>query len=116
VGWAGLKLVTELTNKHINYYDLGYRLLRKFWGQGIATECARASLNYGFEVLGASEIFAAAHSENTGSNKVLTKVGLTFVESFDYFDARHNWYQINRKDWDPKRSRAKANPERGAFS
>lgn len=32
IGWCGLKLVKELTNKHINYYDLGYRLNKKYWG------------------------------------------------------------------------------------
>jgi ribosomal-protein-alanine N-acetyltransferase len=104
MGWAGLKLVTELTNKHINYYDLGYRLLRKYWGQGIATECALASLKYGFEILCANEIFAAAHIDNKGSNKVLCKAGLTFVETFDYFNAQHNWYRIGRNEWNPKRS------------
>jgi ribosomal-protein-alanine N-acetyltransferase len=26
IGWTGLKFVTELTNNHQNYYDLGYRL------------------------------------------------------------------------------------------
>src|SRR6476660_5829932 len=43
IGWAGLKWVTEFTNKHKNYYDLGYRLRKKFWGKGIATETAIAS-------------------------------------------------------------------------
>lgn len=31
MGWSGLKFVTELTNKHQNYYDPGYRLIRKYW-------------------------------------------------------------------------------------
>lgn len=30
IGWTGLKLVKEEFNHHINYYDLGYRLIRKF--------------------------------------------------------------------------------------
>lgn len=44
-GWGGLKLVKDPTNNHINYYDRGYPLRRKYWRQGIATECAIASLS-----------------------------------------------------------------------
>lgn len=31
MGWTGLKLETICTNNHKNYYDLGYRLIRKYW-------------------------------------------------------------------------------------
>jgi len=30
LGWTGLKLVTDETNRHKNYYDLGYRLVKKY--------------------------------------------------------------------------------------
>ena len=45
IGWTGLKLVKDMMNNQTNYYDLGYRLIRKYWGQGIATETAMASLS-----------------------------------------------------------------------
>jgi RimJ/RimL family protein N-acetyltransferase len=48
IGWAGLKLIREPVNNHCNYYDLGYRLIKRYWGQGFATEAAKASLKYGF--------------------------------------------------------------------
>ena len=99
VGWTGLKLVKERTNNHIDYYDLGYRLIRKYWGKGIATETAVASLDYGFNVLSVTEIYAMADCQNIGSNKVLRKVGLTFIEEFDYNGVKHNWYKINREGW-----------------
>lgn len=51
MGWAELKFVTETINGHTNYYDLGYRLIRKFWGKGFATEAAIVSLNYAFKEL-----------------------------------------------------------------
>src|SRR5690606_254622 len=38
MGWTGLKFVTKETNNHKDYYDLGYRLIKRFWGKGIATE------------------------------------------------------------------------------
>lgn len=99
MGWAGLKLITEIINDHINFLDLGYRLIKKYWGQGIATEAAHASLKYAFETLQANEVYAHAHAENTGSNRVLTKVGLTLTETFVHHGITCNWYKIERKDF-----------------
>ena len=96
IGWTGLELVTKEINKHINFYDLGYRLLQKYWGQGFATESAFASLDYAFNRLKASEVYAMADSENIGSNKILRKVGLQLIETFDLEGVKHNWYKIER--------------------
>lgn len=54
IGWTGLKFVTDLTNNHKHYNDLGYRLRKKYWGKGIATETAFASLSYAFDKLNAN--------------------------------------------------------------
>ena len=99
IGWTGLKLVRELTNNHINHYDLGYRLIRKYWGQGYATESALASLDYGFGKLQLQEIFAAAHVENIASNSILQKVGFRRENTFLNDDAMHHWYKYDLKDW-----------------
>ena len=100
MGWTGLEYVTELINSHKDYYDLGYRLIRKYWGQGIATETAIVSLEYAFNKLNADEVFARADSENIGSDKVLKKVGLKFIESFDLDGIKQNWYRIERNDYE----------------
>ncbi len=99
IGWTGLKLVRELTNRHINYYDLGYRLIRKYRGQGFAIETAKASLDYGFEKLNLSEIYAMADCRNIKSNNILTKIGLKFIETFNLDGIRHNWYKIDKIEW-----------------
>ncbi len=99
IGWTGLKYVTNSTNGHINYYDLGYRLIKRYWGQGIATESALPSLKYAFDKLSANEVFAMAECENIGSNKILRKLGLRFVEVFDYEGIKHNWYKIKKEEF-----------------
>ena len=78
IGWTGLKLVRELTNNHIDYYDLGYRLNKNYWGKGFATEAAKASLQYGFNTLDLNEIYAIADSQNVASRNVIEKVGLKY--------------------------------------
>jgi RimJ/RimL family protein N-acetyltransferase len=103
IGWSGLKFVTDLTNNNKNYYDLGYRLIKKYWGQGIATETAIASLGYAFDKLNANEVYAMADCENESSNKILRKVGLNYIEKFDLDGIEHNWYKIDRNEYENKK-------------
>jgi len=99
LGWSGLKYVDSEINGHKNYYDLGYRLIRKYWGKGFATESAIASLEYAFDKLSAEQVYGMAESENASSNKVLKKVGLKFIEGFNYNGSKHNWYKIERAEF-----------------
>lgn len=74
IGWCGIKYRTELDE-----YDLGYRLIKKAWGKGYATEAAGETLVYGLNKLNLSLITGRAHIENTASVKVLEKIGMKFV-------------------------------------
>jgi len=82
VGWTGLKLMKERVNGHIDHYDFGYRLARKFWGKGYATESGRASLQYGADVMKLKEIYAMTDINNGGSRRVLEKLGFAYIETF----------------------------------
>lgn len=96
MGWTGLKLMKELTNYHINYYDLGYRLIKRYWGQGFATESAKAVIDYGFNELKLNDIFAMADVNNKASKNVLEKSGLKYVEDFDFRGDPHAWFKISK--------------------
>lgn len=96
MGWSGLKLIKEYHNNYINYYDIGYRLIRRFWGLGYATESAAAAINYGFETLQLKEIVGIADVENQASIKVLEKLGLRKINIFDYQGQPHHWMKIGR--------------------
>ncbi|MBC6112383.1 GNAT family N-acetyltransferase [Pedobacter fastidiosus] len=97
VGWSGLKLITKLTNNHVNYYDLGYRFIKRFWGKGYATETAQASIDYGFNELNLDYIIGIADVDNLGSIHVLEKVGLKKIELFDYTGKLHHWMRIEKQ-------------------
>lgn len=99
IGWTGLKLVKDVINNQSNYYDLGYRLIRKYWGQGIATETAKISLDYGFEKLNLPEIIATVNCENSASNNVVSKIGFKIYETFYLHGLKHNWYKIEKAEW-----------------
>lgn len=92
VGWAGLKYLTEPLNGCVNYHDLGYRLLPRFWSMGIATEASRASLDFGFEQMGLEKIYAGIMPSNAGSCAVARKVGMRFVNEFLLEGAVWHWF------------------------
>ncbi len=94
VGWTGLKYMRTKANNHCYYYDVGYRLIRKYWGKGYASESVAASLVYGFETLKLREIFAMAHIENIASQHVLQKNGLVKHNAFQYENEPHYWFSI----------------------
>ena len=54
------------------------------WGQGLATEGARAALGYGFEVVGLERIISTARTDNAASRRVMETCGLAFHEEFTY--------------------------------
>jgi RimJ/RimL family protein N-acetyltransferase len=71
LGWCGL---FPLENSGL--IEIGYRYVRAAWGQGVATEAARAVLDHGFRVLAIDPVVAVAHPDNSGSHGVLRKIGL----------------------------------------
>ncbi len=99
IGWAGLKLIKEPLNNHVDFYDVGYRLIPRFWGKGYATEAAKASLEYAFTHLPTDVVYALAHVDNAGSKNVLQKCGLVILENFMLEDMMVAWLRITREEW-----------------
>ncbi|OKS84788.1 GNAT family N-acetyltransferase [Mucilaginibacter polytrichastri] len=93
IGWTGLKLICNTVNNHTNFYDLGYRLIKKYWGKGYATEAAMACRYYGFNQLNQSTLYALTDVNNLKSRKVLEKEGFTCLETFDYEGKPHFWLE-----------------------
>ncbi|MBC9813457.1 GNAT family N-acetyltransferase [Crocinitomicaceae bacterium CZZ-1] len=97
VGWSGLKLFRTPLNGHVDFYELGYRFKTKHWGKGYATETSRAIIDYGFDRLNVTSLYAITHPENEKSIHVLNKLGFQFIETFDYEGDVTNWFEIRRK-------------------
>jgi RimJ/RimL family protein N-acetyltransferase len=58
--------------------ELGYWIGVPYWGQGYATEAARAVVKYGFEKVQLNRIFAEHFKHNPASGKVLQKIGMKY--------------------------------------
>ena len=59
--------------------EIGYWLGVPFWGQGYATEAARAVIDYAFEEFGSTELRAGARVVNPASRRVLEKCGFQWT-------------------------------------
>ena len=95
VGWAGLKRMTETVNGHHDFHDIGYRLQRRAWGKGYATEASLAARDYAFRELGLEHLYAMAQVDNRASRAVLEKIGLRHDGDFDYAPwGLHAWYVL----------------------
>lgn len=57
-------------------HEIGWRLDKKYWGNGYATEAARVVLGYGMHEIGLAEIFSFTAKFNAPSINVMRKIGL----------------------------------------
>ena len=79
LGWCGLKYHPETRQ-----VDLGFRLSKKYWNQGYATESTQAVLNYAFYTLKYPKLVAHTHINNKASRRVLEKCNFQKIKHFDY--------------------------------
>ena len=84
IGFCGLKRLEEFNNE----VDIGYRFLSRYWGLGLASESAAALYAYGKNELKLSRIIGLVIPENTGSVRVLEKLGMQREKAIRFPGAR----------------------------
>jgi ribosomal-protein-alanine N-acetyltransferase len=62
--------------------EIGWRLRPEYWGRGLATEAARAVMDYGFHTWGFPRLISVAQPANLASIRVMEKLGMTYERSF----------------------------------
>ena len=73
--------------------------MKAYWGRGIATESARASLKLGFEVLGLERIIAMVLPENIASARVLEKLNFQYERNIIEEDLLARLYALKRENF-----------------
>jgi len=64
--------------------EIGWRLSKANWGNGFATEAAKACLQFGFETLKIDEIFSFTAEHNIRSENVMKKIGMVKAGYFEH--------------------------------
>ncbi|MGM8937785.1 GNAT family N-acetyltransferase [Psychrobacter glaciei] len=87
--------------------EIAWRLHSDYWGQGYATEAARASLNFAFTELGLEEVVSFTAVINKRSQLIMQRIGMTDTQDNFYHPAlksthpisEHVLYKISRQQW-----------------
>jgi RimJ/RimL family protein N-acetyltransferase len=77
IGWVTLTVPTFLPEV-LPAIEIGWRLARRHWGLGFATEAAREALRFGFQSCGFDSIISIRQVDNDASRRVMEKLGLHF--------------------------------------
>ena len=94
IGTAGLQPLEDTGE-----IEVGYSIIKKFWGLGIGTEAARGWLEYGFNIMGLERIVAVAVVENTASRRIIEKLGMRFEKNETHYDEECAFYGISSMEF-----------------
>jgi len=96
IGWCGLQYLPDTDET-----EVAFLLSRRYWGRGLASEAARESLRFGFGERGLERIVAIVHPENVASQRVIEKLGMSFVDKSEYFGMEVYRYALESSSFRP---------------
>jgi len=107
IGFIGLSIPSFETH-FTPAVEVGWRLAFDQWGNGYATEGAKAALAYGYETLQLPEIVSFTAEQNMRSRRIMEKIGMQY-DPKDDFDhpklpedhhlRRHVLYRLKAEQW-----------------
>ena len=94
--------ISLLYKKHLKCYNLGYNIMKKYWGKGITTEAGRRVIDFGVNELKQTKFYCRHANENIASMKVMTKLGFEYYGESEYdsfsgskhFEAKAYYFEI----------------------
>jgi ribosomal-protein-alanine N-acetyltransferase len=102
IGQCGL-FIQEVNG--IQETEVGYHLLRRYWGKGYATEAAQLFRDYGFEHYLVDSIVSIIHPLNVPSQNVAKRNGMRLVETnAEFRGGKYDLYRITRQEWEALKS------------
>ena len=100
IGFVGLSVPAFLP-EILPSVEIGWRLAADQWGKGLATEGARATLEFGFGRVGLTRVVSIHQVGNGASERIMEKLGMRFErETVDPSCHRPvRVWEITRSDW-----------------
>jgi ribosomal-protein-alanine N-acetyltransferase len=97
VGTGLLKPLPDADGKNTEDIEIGWHLMRRHWGRGLATEIGRALAARGFEKLTVSALNIVIHPGNERSVAVARRLGATYKgRTTSYYGEELDLFQLER--------------------
>ncbi len=98
IGYCGLTRFSSLDG--VKEIEIGYRLVRQYWGYGYATEAASAVRDFAFTTLQLDRLIALIELINVRSIAVAQKIGMSYEKEVLLIDYDHpdHLYSMRRTD------------------
>lgn len=88
VGFTGLAVPrfhsAWMDARHHPVVEVGWRLARAAWGSGLATEAARAAVEFGLDERGLPEVVSFTTTDNLRSQAVMRRLGMVRLATYDH--------------------------------
>jgi len=91
VGWFMLKQFEDSDK-----IEFGFRLMRRLWNQGLATEGAKCIKDYAFNDLKIEQLVAVTHPDNSASENVLFKTGFEYKGIAKHYSNNVKYFELNK--------------------
>ncbi|WP_404938561.1 GNAT family N-acetyltransferase [Pseudomonas sp. JDS08PS003] len=79
--------------------EMGWRLVRRAWGRGVASEAARRIVEHAFADPEVERIVADAHIDNGASLAVARKIGFRFTHDGEFEGLPSRFFEMTREDF-----------------
>ncbi|WP_242261145.1 GNAT family N-acetyltransferase [Bacillus cereus group sp. BfR-BA-01453] len=89
LGHCGLRKVDETDE-----IEIMYLLDPEYWGNGYASEAAKASIQYAKEMMNEKRIIARVKVENENSKKLLRNLGFTYTHDVDHSGRLLSYFEL----------------------
>lgn len=96
---VGAGCIQHLGRASTNPLEIGWRLRRDRWRQGLASEAARTMAAFAFDTLAAPELTAVCDPENKASSRVMERLGMRYRGIERWYDEDLAVYVVSRAEW-----------------
>jgi [ribosomal protein S5]-alanine N-acetyltransferase len=93
-GFVGRSAIRHVELDGKDEIEVGYALMREYWGRGLATEVTHEMIKLAFSSLGIADLVAFTLRENVASRRVMEKAGGTYEGDIVHDDQSHVLYRF----------------------
>ncbi|MGF1590070.1 MAG: GNAT family N-acetyltransferase [Pleurocapsa sp.] len=93
IGYCGFFIQSVEQQQEV---EIGYRLAKKYWGQGLATEAAKAVLEYGQQRFNFQRFICLIDPDNIRSVRVAKKLGMKLEKKLIYHGLNVEMYSLTK--------------------